>query len=129
MNRNLVGTIQFLVGQFLKKKRFPSETAYSQMKRNLVGSIYGRSSIKIGHVVPILVGSMHGRVSIKFAQFLFFGWLISKNMFLSETAYSQMNQNLVASIYGRSSKYCSFRYSPLTNMAATGNSCFWLIDF
>ena len=83
----------------------------------------------LGQMNRNLVGSMHGGVSIKFAQILFFGWLISKNMFLSLTAYSQMNQNLVASIYGRSSKYCSFRQSPLTNMAATGNSCFWLVDF
>jgi len=37
----------------------------------------------------------------------------------------QMNQNLVGSIY----KDCSFRPDPLTNMAATGNSCFWLVDF
>jgi hypothetical protein len=33
-------------------KIFSSETAW-QMNRNLVGSIYGRSSIKIGHFVPI----------------------------------------------------------------------------
>ena len=26
-------------------------------------------------------------------------------------------------------KDCSFRPNPLTNMAATGNSCFWLADF
>jgi hypothetical protein len=26
-------------------------------------------------------------------------------------------------------KHCSFRPDPLTNMAATGNSCFWLVDF
>jgi hypothetical protein len=26
-------------------------------------------------------------------------------------------------------KDCSFRPDPFTNMAATGNSCFWLVDF
>jgi hypothetical protein len=26
-------------------------------------------------------------------------------------------------------KDCSFRSDPLTNMAVTGNSCFWLVDF
>ena len=26
-------------------------------------------------------------------------------------------------------KYCSYRPDPLANMAATGNSCFWLVDF
>jgi hypothetical protein len=42
----------------------------------------------------------------------------------------QMNRNLVGSIYGRSSiKKNSFRPNPLTNMAATGHSCFWLVDF
>jgi hypothetical protein len=26
-------------------------------------------------------------------------------------------------------RYCSFRFDPLTNIAATGNSCFRLVDF
>ena len=40
-----------------------------------------------------------------------------------------MNWNLVGSIYGRSSKDCSFCPDPSTNIAAIGNSCFWLADF
>jgi hypothetical protein len=26
-------------------------------------------------------------------------------------------------------KDCSFRLDPFTNMATTGNSCFWMVDF
>jgi hypothetical protein len=36
----------------------------------------------------------------------------------------QMNRSLVGSISGRSSKECLFRSDPLSNMAATDNSCF-----
>jgi hypothetical protein len=41
---------------------------------------------------------------------------------------SQMNRNLVGSIYGRSSIKIAHP-DPLTNMSATGNSCFWLVNF
>jgi hypothetical protein len=39
-----------------------------------------------------------------------------------------MIRNLVSSIYGRSSLEMA-HFDPLTNMAATGNSCFKLVDF
>jgi hypothetical protein len=41
----------FLIGQFLKKSS-PLKP-FGQMNQNLVGSIYGRSSIKITHFVTI----------------------------------------------------------------------------
>jgi hypothetical protein len=42
----------------------------------------------------------------------------------------QMIRNLVGSIYGRSSiKSTHFVPIPLTNMATTGDSCFWLVYF
>jgi hypothetical protein len=42
----------------------------------------------------------------------------------------KMNWNMVGSIIGRSSyKDCWFSSDPLTNMTATDNSCFWLVDF
>jgi hypothetical protein len=40
----------FLIGRFLKSSPLKP---HGQMNRNLVGSIYGRSSIKIAHFVPI----------------------------------------------------------------------------
>ena len=42
---------------------------------------------------------------------------------------SQINRNLVGIMYGRSYKESSICPDPLTNMAATGDSCFWLADF
>jgi hypothetical protein len=42
---------------------------------------------------------------------------------------AKMNWNLVGSIYKVLSKDCTFCPDPLTYMAATGNSCFWLADF
>jgi hypothetical protein len=41
----------------------------------------------------------------------------------------QMNQDLVGSIIGRSSIKIAHLVPILTNMAATGHSCFWLVDF
>ena len=48
----------------------------------------------------------------------------------SRKLLGQMIWNLVGSIYGRSSiKSTHFVPIPLTNMAATGDSCFWLVYF
>jgi hypothetical protein len=75
MNRNLVGSIirrssikiahlvpirlqtwppqTILVSDWLISKKYSPLKLLGQMNRNLVGSILGRSSIKIAHVVPI----------------------------------------------------------------------------
>ena len=86
------------------------------MNRNLVGSSYGRSSIKSAHFVPIRLQTWPPQA------ILVSDWLIYKNLLVKPL--DQMNRNLVGSIYGRSSEDCTFRFNPLTNMAATGNSCF-----
>jgi hypothetical protein len=87
------------------------------MNRNLVGSIYGRFSIKIAHFVPIREQTWMPQA------ILVSDWLISKKSSPLKPL-GQMNRNLVGSIYGRFYKDCSFRPNPLTNMAATGHSCF-----
>ena len=65
------------------------------MNWNLVGSIYGRSSIKIAHFIPIRLQTWSPQA------ILVSDWLISKKSSLKPLG--QMNRNLVGSIYGRSS--------------------------
>jgi hypothetical protein len=66
------------------------------MNRNLVGSIYDRSSIKIAHFVPIRLQTWTPKA------ILISDWLISKKS-SSLKPLGQMNHNLVGSIYGKSS--------------------------
>jgi hypothetical protein len=64
-----------------------------QMNQNLVGSILGRSSIKIAHFVPICLQTWPPQA------ILVSDWLISKKSSLK--LLGKMNQNLVGSIIGR----------------------------
>jgi hypothetical protein len=71
-NMATTGNSCFWLADFLKS----SLKLHGKMNRNLVGSIYGRSSIKIAQFVPI--GNKHGR----HRQFLFLiGWFL-KNLLL-----------------------------------------------
>jgi hypothetical protein len=93
------------------------------MNRNLVGSIYGRSSIKLVDSVPIHYQTWPPQA------ILVSDWSISKNLLLCKP-HGQMIQNSVGSIYGKSSyKDCSFCPNLLTNMAATDNSFFLIGQF
>jgi hypothetical protein len=64
-----------------------------QINRNLVGSIYGRSSVKIAHFFPIRLQPWSPQVTLV-SDF-------KNNSPLKPLG--QMNRNLVGSIYGRSS--------------------------
>ena len=62
-------------------------------------------------------------------EFLFLiGWFLNNLLFWSETALPNESkpgrQHLLKVLY----KACSFRPDPITNMSATGNSFFWLVD-
>jgi hypothetical protein len=66
------------------------------MNGSLVGSILGRFSIKIAHLVPIRKQTWPPQI------FLVSDWLISKKSSPLKPV-CQMNRNLVGSIFGRSS--------------------------
>ena len=88
-----------------------------QMNRNLVGSIYGRSSINIARSI-----NKHGH----HRQFLFLiGQFNKKSSPLKPLG--QINQNFVGSIYGRS----SIKIAQISSWSINkhGNSCFWLVNF
>ena len=92
------------------------------MNRNLVGSIYGRSSIKM------LISSWSVNKYGHHRQFLFLiGWFLK--IFSSVTASPNDQKQSRTYLWKVFYKDCSFRFYPLSNMAATGNSCFWLVRF
>jgi hypothetical protein len=107
----------------LKKSSFLKPLG--QMNWNLLGSIYGKSSIKIAHFVLFRYQTWPPQT------ILISDWLISKKSKIFSSVTSWPNE----SKFGRKHpwkllyKDCSFSSNPLTNMATTGNSCFWLVDF
>jgi hypothetical protein len=94
-NMAAIGDSCFWLADF---KNYSPLKPFCQMNRNLVGSIYGRSSVKIGHFVPIRWQTWPPQT------ILVSDWLISKKSSPLKPL-CQMNRNMVGSIYGRKVLY------------------------
>jgi hypothetical protein len=108
--------------EFLKSANQKQESP--QINRNLVGSIYGRSSIKIAHSVPYPLTNM---VTTGDSCF----WLVYFQNTSPLKPHGQMIRNLVGSIYQRKScfrnqtirnKNCLWRPCLLTDQNGMNNS-------
>ena len=110
----------FLVDQFLKISSPLKPLGWMNWK--LVGSICGRSSVKIAHFVPIPLTKMATIANSCF-------WLVDFLKSFTLKPLVQIKHNFTWSIYGRLSiRFPHFITIGQNFMVTIGNSCFWLVE-